>query len=31
LIGQVLADLVTGERPRVPLDGFAARRPALAP
>lgn len=30
LIGEVLADLVTGAEPPIPLDRFAAGRPALA-
>ena len=30
LIGEVLADLVTGQPPSIPIDRFAARRPALA-
>lgn len=29
LIGEVLADLVTGLAPSVPIERFAARRPAL--
>jgi sarcosine oxidase len=31
VIGEVLADLVTGSEPAVPLDRFAVRRPALVP
>jgi sarcosine oxidase len=29
LIGEVLADLVTGEAPEIPLERFRADRPAL--
>jgi len=30
LVGRILADLATGERPPVPLDRFASTRPSLA-
>jgi sarcosine oxidase len=30
LIGRILADLATGERPSIPLDRFASTRPTLA-